>query len=162
MLVTLKTVPGDIHYHLSSFLDISDLKIMSQTLKDEVVYKYRLIRMKNAVRKIGRIYFKNNPFKIWDEITKSDNWDPHITSKITKNIDIRVKSVRYPNKLYQQFPEYLVHNCRHMFTQDEKYFLTNYIDNKLSSNKAERKKSNINKFLRLPQIKIKHLDHAGW
>ena len=38
----------------------------------------------------------------------------------------------------------------------------NYIDNKLSSNKAERKKSNINKFLRLPQIKIKHLNYAGW
>lgn len=162
MLVTLETFPDDIHHHLSSLLDISDLKIMSQILKDEVIYKYRLIRIKNAVRKIGRIYYKNNPFKIWDEITNSDNWNPNITSKITKNTSIRVKSVIYPDECYQQFPEYLVHNCRQMFTQYEKDFLTNYIDNKLNSNQTDRKKSNINKFLRLPQIKIKHLNHAGW
>ena len=162
MLVTLKTVPGDIHYHLSSLLDISDLKIMSQTLKDEVIYKYRLIRMKHAIKTIEKIYDRNNAFKIWDEVGNINTYNPSVTNRISKNIDIRVRSVRYPDIYYLKFPEYLVHNCRHMFTQDEKDFLTNYIDNNLSSNKAERKKSNINKFLRLPQIKIKHLNHAGW
>ena len=158
----LSYIPGDIHSCIAELLDVSGLRLMSEVLGNEIIYKYKLIRMKHAIKTIEKIYSRNNAFKIWDEVGNINTYNPSVTNRITKNIDIRVRSVRYPDVYYQKFPEYLVHNCRHMFTQNEKDFLTNYIDNNLSSNKAERKKSNINKFLRLPQITIQHLNHAGW
>ena len=49
-----------------------------------------------------------------------------------------------------------------MFSQHQKDLLTNYIQNNLNNDKTKRKRSSIAKFLRLPQIKIEHLNHAGW
>ena len=158
----LSYIPSDIHSCIAELLDVPSLRRMTEVFNREIIYKYKLIRIKHAIKTIEKIYSRNNAFKIWDEVGNINTYNPSVTNKITKNIDIRVRSVRYPDVYYQGFPEYLVNNCRHMFTQGEKDFLTNYIDNNLSSNKTERKKSNINKFLRLPQIKIEHLNHAGW
>ena len=158
----MDTAPCDIHYALSEHLDINELRTMSIVFRDEIIYKFKLLRMKNAIRTIEKIYDKNNAFKIWDQINCADTYNPSITTRITKNIDIRVRSVRYHDVYYQKFPEYLVNNCRHMFSQHQKDLLTNYIQNNLDNDKTKRKRSSITKFLRLPQIKIEHLNHAGW
>ena len=43
MLVTLKTVPGDIHSCTAELLDVSGLRLMSEVLGNEIIYKYKLI-----------------------------------------------------------------------------------------------------------------------
>ena len=51
----LSYIPGDIHSCIAELLDVSGLRLMSEVLGNEIIYKYKLIRMKHAIKTIEKI-----------------------------------------------------------------------------------------------------------
>ena len=153
-------LPTDIHTELSQFCDINELKKIVIVSKNMNVYKNYLNKLKNACSTISLYYSKNNPFRIYE----NDEYDPNFKNKITKNIDIRVRTANYKLNHFQIYPELLVQKCSNvdLITNENKNILLEYIANNLNTDKNKRTRRELRQFLLLPQITIKHLNFTGW
>ena len=153
-------LPTDIHTELSQFCDINELKNIVIVSKNMNVYKNYLNKLKNACSTISLYYSKNNPFRVYE----NDEYEPNFENKITKNIDIRVRTANYKLNHFQNYPEFLLQKCSNvdLFTNENKNILLEYITNNLNIDKSKRTRRELRQFLLLPQITIKHLNFAGW
>ena len=106
-----------------------------------------------AVRTIETKYCENNPFRLYDNHDHSNC--------VPKMVDVRVRSVRYELIHFQNFPEFLLDKCRHLFPQQEVDRLHCTLTT-LNSDKTKRKRSSVRHFLLQNDIRALHLNWAGW